>query len=47
MSGSKGRGIYLREPHEVGVLCKASVTVEPKFPVDTGIIKHLHRGVRN
>lgn len=37
MSGGRGRGIYLREPHEVTKLCRIVIAVEPQFPTDAGI----------
>lgn len=36
-SGNNGRGIYLREPHQIGKLMQASVTVEPKFSENAGM----------
>jgi tripeptidyl-peptidase-2 len=37
VSGNNGRGIYLREPHHIGKLTQASVTVEPKFSENAGV----------
>ena len=35
LSGQK-RGIYLREPHQIGKLIRASVSVKPKFRETAG-----------
>lgn len=35
--GDNGRGIYLREPYQIGKLVVVSVSVEPKFHLDAGI----------
>ena len=42
ISGDCGRGIYLREPHQIGKLMQASVTVEPKFSESAGMYVRMY-----